>query len=63
MSRSEGLERLSLVLLGLSIGVIFGAIIQSQSYPLTEFDVLLTAMLLLVTSFLLCEWPYKNETD
>lgn len=57
---NESLERLSLVLIGMAIGVLFGAIIQSQSHPLTEFDILITVILLVVTVVLLREGPYKK---
>ncbi|KKM74223.1 hypothetical protein LCGC14_1402420 [marine sediment metagenome] len=60
MKPHESLDRLSLVLIGMATGVIFGAIIQSQSHPLTEFDILITVTLLVVTEFLLREWPYKK---
>lgn len=53
MNKNEALERLGLVLLGIAIGVIFGALIVN--FPITDYDVLIVTLILLACVFMLQE--------
>lgn len=60
MNENEILERLSLVLLGIAIGVVVKAI--AINFPLTENDTLIIATVFLAGSFILhCILEDKRE--